>query len=136
MNHTTTLYEPAQAHQTLERLWAWAKPRLLAGHRLSLTVGDEKRNSDQNRKLHATIAEIARQAKWAGKRWDAEVWKRLLIAAWCRTRNEAPIIVPALDGHGIDAVYRRSSELTKADCSDLLEYVISWAAQNGVECAQ
>jgi hypothetical protein len=134
VNHSTTLYNAHQGHEVLERLWHWAKPRLIAGHRLSLSVGEEKRNLPQNAKLHATIAEIARQKEWAGKRWDSEVWKRLLIAAWCRTRNEAPIIVPALDGHGIDAVYRRSSELTKAECSELLEFVLAWCAQNGVEC--
>lgn len=124
--HSTTLYEPAQAHRIIESL----KPRLMAGQRLSLSVGEEKRNLPQNAKLHATISDIARTCEWAGKKWDAEVWKRMLIAAWCRTRNEAPIIIQALDGHGVDAVYRRSSELTKAECSELLEYVICWAAEH------
>lgn len=130
--HTIVLVNAHQGHEVLESLWRWAKPRLLADQRLSLSVTEEKRNVAQNAKLHATISEIARQKDWAGKRWDADVWKRLLIAAWCRTRNEAPIILPALDGNGIDAVYRRSSELTKAECSELLEFVIAWAAQNGV----
>jgi len=136
MAHTTTLVNAQQAHQTLQSLWNWAKPRLMDGHRLTISVSEATRSSEQNAKLHATLNEIARQAKWAGQKWDAEVWKRLLTAAWMRTRGEQLVMLPALDGHGVDIVFRRTSSLSKAECSDLLEYVIAWAAQNGVTCAQ
>ena len=42
----------------------------------------------------------------------------------------------SLDGQGVDVVFRRTSSLSKAECSELLEFVMAWAAENGVECAE
>jgi hypothetical protein len=134
--YSTTLHNAQEGHQTLQKLWAWAKPRLLAGQRLTLTIGEEKRNVEQNAKFHALLGEIARQVTWAGKKWDAEEWKRLVTAAWLRSRREYSAVVPALDGHGVDVLYRHTSKLSKAEFSELIEYTMAWAAQNGVECAQ
>lgn len=134
--HSVTLHNQQQAAQIFARLAAWAKPRLMAGHRLRLSVGEEKRNTAQNAKLHALIGEIAAQKEWAGQRWDAETWKRLLTAAWMRANGERVLVVPALDGAGVDVVFRPTSRLTKAECSDLLEFVQAWAAQHGVTSAQ
>lgn len=131
-----TLYSPKQGHEVLARIWAWAKPRLQDGQRLRLSVGEEKRSSPQNAKLHALIGEIAKQREWAGQRWDAEVWKRLLTAAWMRANGERVMVVPSLDGAGVDVVFRRTSDLSKGECSSLLEFVMAWAAENGVQCAQ
>lgn len=66
---------------------------------------------------------------WIGKRWPLEVWKRLLTASWCRATGEQVTILPALDGHGVDIVFRRTSSLSKRECSDLLEFVHAWAAE-------
>jgi len=120
----------------MRNVWQWAKPMLIAGHRLTLSIAEQKRSSPQNAKLHALIGEIAAQKEWAGQRWDAEVWKRLLTAAWLRAQGERVTVVPSLDGAGVDVVFRPTSSLTKAECSDLLEFVQAWAAQNGVNCAQ
>lgn len=136
MTHTITLHNQQQATQILARLADWMKPRLIAGARLQLSIEEERRNLAQNAKLHALIGEIARQLEWAGQRWDAEVWKRLLTAAWLRANGERVLVVPALDGAGVDVVFRPTSKLTKAECSDLLEFVQAWAAQHGVTSAQ
>ncbi len=126
------LHEPQQAHKAIMHAWRHAKNWLLAGHRLVLTIKPEKRSSPQNRLLHATIADIARQVEWAGAKRDAETWKRLLVAAWCRVQGESVEILPALDGHGVDIVPRRTSKLTKAECADLIEFVTAWAVEHGV----
>lgn len=81
---TFTLYEPVQAHKALMALWPTIKALLFAGHRLVLTLAPATRSSEQNRKLHALIADVARQATWAGTKQDAETWKRLFVSAWCR----------------------------------------------------
>lgn len=93
-------------------------------------VREPRRSGDQNAALHALLTEIAARCEWAGKRWDLEVWKRLLTAAWCRASGEPVTMLPALDGNGIDIVFRRTSSLTKRECSDLLEFVNAWAAEN------
>lgn len=136
MKHAFTLREPVQAHAVLAEIWKVIKPYLIAGHRLVLKVETEKRNLDQNAKLHAMLSEIALAKEWAGKRRDAETWKRLMVAAWCRARGEAVEFLPALDGQGVDIVFRRTSELDKAECAELIEFVQAWCAQNDVELSQ
>ncbi len=91
-----------------------------------------ERSVEQNAKLHALLHDISEQKKWAGKILDIEAWKRLMIAAWSRANNESAEIYPALDGHGMDVVYRRSSRMSKQEMIDLIEYATVWAIQNGV----
>lgn len=126
-------WNPQQAHAAMTaQIWPLLKSMLLAGHRMVLELRPETRSSQENRMLHALIGEIAVQKDWAGAKRDAEIWKRLLVAAWCRTRGESVEILPALDGHGVDIVPARTSKLTKGECADLIEFVQSWAAMNGV----
>lgn len=125
---TATLWNPQQAHQAIEEAWRHAKAMLMAGHRLVLDVRPQTRSDAQNRLLHSRFQDIARQCEWAGRKWDVEEWKRLLTAAWCRTRNEGVHMVPALDGRGFDVLYQRTSKLTRAECSDLAEYVMAWGS--------
>ena len=67
---TFTLYEPVQAHKALMALWPTIKALLFAGHRLVLTLAPATRSSEQNRKLHAIIADVALQATWAGTKQE------------------------------------------------------------------
>jgi hypothetical protein len=129
-----TMWEPAQAHRVIaDHAWPWIKSMLMAGHRIVGEFRQETRSDAQNRLLHGWIGQIARQLEWAGKKRDTDTWKRLLVAAWLRARGEHVEILPALDGHGVDVVFRHTSKLTRAECSELCEFVMAWAAQNGVE---
>ena len=98
----------------------------------TVTVAAPTRNTSQNALLHAIIGEVAEAIEWAGKKREAETFKRLLVAAWCRTRGESIEILPALDGHGIDIVPARTSALSKADVADLIEYIYAWGSSQGV----
>ena len=91
------------------------------------------RSHDQNAKLHAMLSDIAKQRQWAGQWLDVETWKRLMIAAYCRANGNAPTMLPSLDGNGIDMIYRRSSRMSKQEMSELIEYVTSWAVDNGIQ---
>ncbi len=126
------LHNAQQGHQVLLRLWQEVKPYLIAGHKLEIRVSPETRSSSENSLLHALITDISRQMEWGGKRRDVEVWKRLLVASWCRVHGEAVELLPALDGHGFDIVPARTSKLTKAECADLITFVQAWGAENNV----
>ena len=128
-----TLHNAQQGHQALLKLWPWLKARLTAGQRLELEVRREKRSTKQNVMLHAMIGHIAKTQEWAGKKRDIETWKRLLVAAWCRATGEPVEFLPALDGAGVDIVFKRTSSLDKAECADLISFVDAWAAQQGIE---
>lgn len=128
------LYNAQQGHQAIQQAWAHAKGWLTAGgQRLVLEIKPETRSDAQNRLLHAMLGDIAAQVVWAGAKRDAEVWKRLLVAAWCRARREQVELLPALDGHGVDIVFRRTSQLTRGECAELCDFIQAWCAENGVE---
>ena len=129
---TETLYNPQQAYPVVKRLWSEAKNLLMAGHRLQLTLKPAKRSNDANARLHAMLTDVSRQVVWAGQKWDTEAWKRLTVASWMRTRNQSAQIVPALDGHGFDVIYQRTSELSGSEVSDLMSFIEAWGVEQGV----
>jgi len=100
-----------------------------------VTISEPKRNLDQNAYLHAAISEVANKVPWAGRLRDVETWKRLLTAAWLRARGESIEFLPALDGHGVDVVFRHTSKLTKSEFSELIECINAWKAENVAEAA-
>jgi hypothetical protein len=130
---TMSLYNAQQAHQAIQTAWMHAKGWLMAGHRLTLEVRPEKRSDAQNRLLHACLSEISKQIEWAGAKRDVDTWKRLLTAAWLRARGEPIEMLPAVDGHGVDIVFRRTSQLTRVECAELCDFIGAWCAENGVE---
>ncbi len=136
MRQTITLREPVQAHQVLRNLWPLIKSALMAGHRLVVEVRPEKRSDAQNALLHASLTEIATTREWCGAKRDVDTWKRLLTAAWLRARGESVEILPALDGNGVDVVFRRTSTLSKAECGELIDFIDSWKSMHAGGSAQ
>lgn len=118
------------AHDEARRRAVAAVVEAPSGYRV--TIEPPKRNLDINAALHAKIGEIAACTEWAGRRWDIETWKRLLVAAWTRATGERSLILPALDGHGVDIVFRRTSTMTQKEVSDLLAFVEAWQAEHEV----
>jgi hypothetical protein len=91
-----------------------------------------QRTTEKNARLHATLTEIAAQKQWAGQWLDVETWKRLLTAAWTRAHGGHATVLPAIDGQGVDVLYRRTSRLTQEEIRDLIDYVEAWAIDQGV----
>ncbi len=101
-----------------------------------LTLEPPKRGLLQNDAIHAKLRDISEQMLWPptvmGQRWPLLTWKRLAMAAWLREEGEAPQMIPALDGNGMDIVYEQTSKLTIAQASRFLEWLTAFGAQNGV----
>ena len=132
---TARLYEPTQAHGALRQAWEqYIKPLLsrTGAPPMVLEVRPQTRSDAQNKLLHAMLGDIARQVEWAGKKRDTDTWKRLLTAAWLRARGESVELLPAIDGHGVDVVFRRTSKLTRAECSELCEFIMAWCSEHDV----
>lgn len=121
--------------QDLNRLYG-------ALHAIDLTkpkivvIKDQDRSGEQNKKLHASLADIANQVEHAGKKWDVLIWKRLLTAAWLREAGDQPQLIPAVDGHGFDVVYERTSKLSVKQCASLLEWIAAFGAEHQVRWTQ
>ena len=127
-------YSAQQAYQSLLELWAWAKPLLMAGHRLVLEVSLECQSRDQQEKYHAMIGEVAAQAQHLGAKWDAEDWKRLLIDRFARETGRAVgKVIPNLSGDGVVEVGILSRRFSKRTANEFIEWLNAWGADNGVE---
>ena len=130
------LWERDQAHKAILHAWRTVKDWIGDDRRFTLEIRPEKRSDAQNRLLHACLSEISKKVEWAGAKHDVDTWKRLLTAAWLRTRGEHIEMLPALDGHGVDIVFRRTSQLTKSECAELSEFVMAWAAEHEVHTTE
>lgn len=91
-----------------------------------------ERTTEKNARLHALIGEISAQKQWAGQWLGIEQWKRLLIASYERAHGRPAEVYPALDGQGLDVVYRRSSRMSQEEIRELIYFVESWAIDQGV----
>jgi len=91
------------------------------------------RSLEQNALLHSIMQAISKKVEWAGSYREVDTWKRLLTAGWLRARGEPIEILPSIDNHGVDIVFRHTSTLTIAEMSEFLEYVMAWAAEQGVD---
>ena len=101
-----------------------------------IVIKHQDSSSEQNKKLHACLSDIAKQVEHAGKKWDVLIWKRLLTAAWLREAGEQPQLIPALDGNGFDVVYERTSQLSVKQCASLLEWIQAFGAEHQVRWSQ
>ena len=94
-------------------------------------IAPPTRTLEQNAKLHALLGEIAERREWAGRRWDIDAWKRLLVGAWSRAQGSAVQMLPALDGAGVEVIYRQTSALSVRETADLIEWIEAWDATDG-----
>ena len=129
MTYAATFRSWPEAHAWLTRLAAWTKGNVVQGRPVTITAKPEARSNDQNALLHALLTDIAGRREWAGKKRDMEAWKRLYVAAWRRAHGHGVEVLPALDGHGVDIVFARTSKMTKAEVSDLIDYIQAWDAE-------
>ena len=119
-------YSAQQAHQSMLGLWAWAKPLLMAGHRLVLVVKPETRSLAQNSRLWAMLTDISRQVDWYGNKLTPEEWKDVFSAALKKQK-----VIPGLDG-GFVVCGQRTSRMTRAEMSELQELMAAFGAERGV----
>jgi hypothetical protein len=122
----TALFEPAQAYQALATIWRHIKPWLVAGHRLHLEIRADTRSLAQNRLLWQRLGEVAQQVVWHGVKLTAEEWKDVFSAARKQQR-----VVPGLSG-GFVVLGERTSQMTVAEMTELLDLVDAFGAEHGV----
>jgi hypothetical protein len=91
-----------------------------------VTIKAATRSLDQNAALWAALSDISR-AKPEGRMHTPEVWKCLFMQA-C---GHAVQFELGLDGKPFPTGFS-SSRMTKAEMSDLLDFVFQWGAERGV----
>lgn len=86
------------------------------------------RSVEQNAKLWATLAEVAEQVEWYGRKLDAESWKHIFSAALKKQD-----VVPNLDGTGFVVLGLSTSKMSVAEMRDMLELINAFCAERGVK---
>jgi len=96
------------------------------GSRVELKAS--RRSLPQNDRMWAMLTDIADQVQWHGLILETEDWKLLFIDALKRELR----IVPNLEGNGFVNLGRSSSDLSKAEMSDLIELLFMFGANHNV----
>lgn len=86
------------------------------------------RTNEQNAKLWAMLEDV-RRAEPEGRRWTKETWK----AAFMHSLGWQCEFAMSLDGNHPFPLGFRSSHLTVAQMSDLIESIYEYGARHGVE---
>lgn len=89
------------------------------------------RSLDQNAKLHAMFADVARQAKFHGKQRTAEQWKVIFISAHSIATKEGGEILAGLEGEFVN-IRESSARMTVRRMNSLIEYMQAWGTENGI----
>jgi NinB protein len=122
-----TLYNAQQAHTVLKDVWTKAKPYLMAGNKLVLTIEQEKRSLDQNALLWSVLTDLSKSVHWHGEKLTKEEYKDLLTAGLKRQRA-----IPGIDG-GFVVLGSSTSKMTKQEMSDLITLAHSFGDERGVK---
>ena len=93
-----------------------------------VTFQEPKRSIPQNSKLWAMLTDIAKQKEHFGQRYTPDDWKKIILHALGREAR----FVPALDGQGFIPLGQSSSDLSKAEMSEMIEFINFWGAENGI----
>lgn len=130
---TLRLYEPVQAWKAVQQAWQFAKGWLIGGGgRLVMEVRQETRSDAQNRLLHALFNDVSKQAEWLGKKRAPAEWKVLFVSGHSVATKQGADMVPGLEGEFLN-LRESTARMGKARMASLLDYVMAWCAQNGVE---
>lgn len=119
-----TIILDGKARREQAAKWIWNAP---LGTRVEFK--EAKRSTDQNAIMWASLTEIARQVPWHGVKLSADDWKLIFMASL----NQEMRLVPNLDGNGFVNLGRSSSNLSKAEMSDLLEVIFAFGAKHNVQ---
>lgn len=108
-----------------ERAWKFisAAP---SGSRVELKAA--KRTLPQNDRMWAMLTDIATQKEHHERKYTSDQWKVILMHAVGREVQ----FIPALDGSGFIPWGQSSSDLSKQEMSDLIEFMKVWGAEQGV----
>jgi hypothetical protein len=129
-----TLRDSATGLIQIREVWRRMKQALDSGVPLVIEITRENRSLPQNALIHSIISQISAQTQHLGSTWDTESWKRLLVDAYTREQwsGTSGQVIPNLTGDGIVQLGLQTRKFTKQQASEFSEWLMAWAAQNGV----
>lgn len=108
-----------------ERASRWAR-KAPTGTRILFKA--YKRTLAQNDRMWAMLTDVAQQATHMGRKFTPDQWKVLFMHACGREVQ----FLPSLDGATFIPWGQSSSDLSKVEMTDLIEFIFAWGAENGI----
>lgn len=129
---TVDLHSAQQGHPEIKRLWRWCKAMLVAGNQISVEARRATRSTEQNKMLWSILTDLSKKLPWPidGVRamMTPEEWKDVLTAGLRKEQR----VASGING-GWVMLGQRTSKMTKAELSDLMELAWAFGAQHGIE---
>lgn len=129
------------AHETARKRACQAVAEAPAGWAVRLSPPVKRRIQEE--RYHAMMNDIADQTEYAGKRWDREDMKRILIDEFADEMRKAgtPLhhdgrIIPSEDGRRVIQLGVQSSRFYVKEASQFIEFLFAWGADRGVVWAE
>ena len=113
------------SRETRERAAKWC---MTAPSGCRVEFKEAKRSVEQNALMWACLTEVARQVDWHGLKLSPDDWKLIFMAGL----NQEMRLVPNIEGTGFVNLGRSSSDLSKAEMTDLIERILKFGAERGV----
>lgn len=88
-----------------------------------------KRTLPQNDRMWAMLTDVARQREHHGRKFTPDQWKVIFMHAL----GKETAFLPSLDGNDFIPAGFRSSDLSKSEMSDLIELILAWGTENGIQ---
>lgn len=121
------LYSAQQGYTAMKEVWEMAKPYLMAGNKLTLTLEEEKRSLPQNQLMWSILSDLAKQVPWHGEKLTKEEYKDLLTAGLKKQRA-----IPGIDG-GFVVLGTSTSKMKKQEMTDLITLAHAFGDERGVK---
>lgn len=90
------------------------------------------RNLEQNAKLHALFGDLAKRHSYYGRKLTDVQWKVLMISGHAIATGLGVDMVPGLEGEFVN-IRESSASMSVSRMSSLIEYVIAYCAEHGVQ---
>lgn len=133
MTKRTIILAHATARATAHR----AVDEAPAGHVVTITEPTKRRIQEE--KYHAMIGDIARQTTYAGKRWEADDMKRILVDEFADEMRSAgsPLhhdgrLIPSEDGRRVIQLGIQTRDLWVKEAASFIEFLYAWGAVRDV----
>lgn len=94
-------------------------------------IREATRNDMQNKKLHAMLGDISRQATYQDMHLTLEQWKLLMISAHTIATGGQVDLITGIEGETCN-IRELSSKMSVRRCASLIEYIQAWGAGNGI----
>lgn len=104
-----------------------------------VTFEPEKKRRIQEEKYHAQIGDIAKQTTYAGRTWDSEDMKRILVDEFAEEMRQAgtPLhhdgrLVPSENGRRVIQLGMQTRDFYVKEASAFIEFLAAWGVARDV----